>query len=316
LVARHPDTGRDLNIEMLPPSSTARVDLQTILATRRRHAEKRLDEMVGYVEGARCRHAAIARHFDQELPPCGDACDRCLGLEPAQAPARPARPTAEEIPDLGTVILQTVLALPFPVGRTGLVKVLAGAVDSVIKKDRCDLYGSLEGIPTSALQRAVDQLVEAGLLRRDPEDEYRRLFITPAGREALQEERLILANPYRPKPARSSSAADRSSTRSANRKSASVVQKLPASDAPLTEEERARFERLRAWRRMEAQRAQVSAFVVFSNSTLEALSRANPQSLSEMASVPGMGPRRIESYGRPLLALLNNSGVTGRTGGE
>jgi ATP-dependent DNA helicase RecQ len=305
LVARHPDTGRDMNIEMLPPPPGARADLEAILAQRRRHAERRLEEMVRYVEGAGCRHVAIARHFDQALVPCGDACDRCLGLQQAPATAPPSRPTADEIPDLGSVILETVLSLPFPVGRTGLVKVLAGAVDSVIKKDRCERYGALAGIPASALQRAVDRLVEDGLLHRDEDDEYRRLSVTSAGREALQEERLILANPYRPRPLRSSSAGDRPSPRPASRRSASGPQKLPASDAPLNEEEQARFERLRAWRRVEAQRAQVSAFVIFPNSTLEAISRANPRTLVEMESIPGMGPRRIESYGTALIQVLH-----------
>jgi ATP-dependent DNA helicase RecQ len=305
LVSRHPDTGRDMSIEMLPPPPTARADLETILTERQRHAEKRLDKMVAYVEGAGCRHVAIARHFDQQLAPCGDACDRCLGLEEKPAPSRPDRPTADDVPDLGSVILRAVTSLPFPMGRAGLVKVLAGAVDSVVKKERCELYGSLAGIPSSALQRAVDQLVEEGLLRRDAEDEFRRLFVTPAGREALQEGQMILENTYRPKPARLSSAGDRSPARVASRKPPTTFQKLPASDAPLTEEERDRFERLRAWRRMEAQRAQVSAFVIFPNSTLEAIARADPRTLAEMERIPGMGPRRIESYGTALIEVLH-----------
>jgi ATP-dependent DNA helicase RecQ len=311
LVARHPNAGRDMSIEMLPPASSARADLEAILVERHRHAERRLEKMVAYVEGAGCRHAAIARHFDQPLAPCGDACDRCAGSEEKPAPSRPARPTAEEVPDLGSVILRTVMALPFPLGRAGLVKVLAGAVDSVVKEDRCNLYGALAGIPASALQRAVDQLVEAGLLRRDAEDEFRRLFVTPAGREALQEGQMILANPYRPKPARAASTGDRASTRAAHRKPAMTLQKLPPSDAPLTEEERGRFERLRAWRRSEAQRAQVSAFVIFPNSTLEAISRANPRTLAEMERIPGMGPRRIESYGMALIEVLHAQPATG-----
>src|SRR5437870_691434 len=127
LVTRHPDAGRDMCIEMLAPPRTARADLEGILAERRRHAERRLEEMVAYVEGAGCRHVAIARHFDQKLSPCGAACDRCLGVEEEPAPAKATAPTADQVPDIGSVILRTVLALPFGMGRTGLVKVLAGA---------------------------------------------------------------------------------------------------------------------------------------------------------------------------------------------
>src|SRR5207247_9744555 len=64
-------------------------------------------------------------------------------------------------------------------------------------------------------------------------DEFRRLSVTPAGREALQDGQMILENLHRPKPARSSAApGDRSPSRSTNRKSITQVQKLPASDAP------------------------------------------------------------------------------------
>src|SRR5207245_8208351 len=167
-----------------------------------RHAALRLEEMAGYVEGSGCRHATIARHFGQALPACGGACDRCLGVEETAAPARPTAPTADQVPDLGSVILRTVLALPFGLGRTGLVKVLAGAVDSVVKADRCSLYGALKGFSQTSQGRAIDPLLEADLLRRHPDDEYRRLSVTAAGQEALQHGRVILANPHRAAPPR------------------------------------------------------------------------------------------------------------------
>src|SRR5439155_1979610 len=84
----------------------------------------------------------------------------------------------------------------------GLAKVLAGAIDSVVKADRCSLYGSLKGFSQTSLGRAIDQLLEADLLSRDPDDEYRRLSVTPAGQEALQNGGVILANPHRPAPPR------------------------------------------------------------------------------------------------------------------
>jgi RecQ family ATP-dependent DNA helicase len=305
LVARHPDTGRDMRIEMLPPPPTARADLQAILAERHRHAEARLEEMVGYAEGHDCRHVAIARHFDQPLDPCGDACDRCLGVEEEEAPARRVVPTTDQIPDLGSVILNTVLTLPFGLGRTGLVKVLAGAVDSVVKGDRCELYGSLAGFAQAALGRAVDQLVEAGLLYRDPEDEYRRITVTAAGREALQDESLILPNPHQPKlprPSRSPRPAREALVRTAAR--------VSVPEGPLTEDEDDRFERLRAWRRIEAGRVGLPPYVICHDTTLRALARASPQTLAELVTIPGMGPKRIESYGEAVLKVVRGEELT------
>ena len=298
LVTRHPDAGRDMCIEMLPPPRTARVDLEAILAARRRHAERRLEEMVAYVEGAGCRHVAIARHFDQELAPCGAACDRCLGVEEEPAPAKATAPTADQVPDIGGIILRTVLVLPFGMGRTGLVKVLAGAVDSVVKADRCSFYGALTGFSQSSLARAIDQLLEADLLSRDLDDEYRRLSVTPAGQEALENGRVILANPHRAAPPRPPRAVPSPAIQ--NPKS-----KIQNTDAPPTEGEDDRFEQLRAWRRIEAQRAQMPPYVICHDITLRAIARANPTTLDELALIPGMGQRRIESHGAAILELLN-----------
>jgi ATP-dependent DNA helicase RecQ len=302
LVARYPDSGRDMWIEMLPPPRTARADLEALLAERRRHAELRLEEMVGYAEGPDCRHVAIARHFGQRLEPCGTACDRCLGVEEEEAPARPTAPTSEEVPDMGSVILKTVLALPFGLGRAGLVKVLAGAVDSVVKKDRCELYGALTGFAQSALSRAIDRLVEEGLLSRDPNDEYRRLSVTPAGRAALESGQVILPNPNRPAPPRPARPTRPASSRPAPR--------AAVPEGPLTEDEDDRFEQLRAWRRIEADRAGLPPYVICHDTTLRAIARVNPSSLAELATIPGMGPRRIETHGEALLALLSGGGAS------
>jgi ATP-dependent DNA helicase RecQ len=290
--------GREMLVEMLPPPPGARVEMEAMLAERRRQAQARQELMIAYAEGTACRHVVIARHFDQPLLPCDTMCDRCRGTAEEAAPARPAAPTADQVPDLGRVILETVRALPFAMGRAGLVKVLAGAVDSVVKEDRCDRYGALAGCPRSALERYVDQILEAGLLSRDPEDEYRRLHLTPEGREALANGLEILPNPNHPKPPRPTRKKVPMPARSGER--IAVDPGVPFSD-----EEADRFERLRAWRRIEANRAGVPPYVIFKDDDLRAIARTCPQTLDELGRVPGVGPRRLESYGEALLALLN-----------
>src|SRR5262249_5865847 len=160
---------------------------EALLAERHRHAEERLAEIVAYAEGEECRHTRIAAHFGQRLDPCGDACDVCLGTVEEAAPVKAAGPTPEQVPDPGRALVGTRAALPFAMGRTGLVKAAAGAADSVVKADRCARYGVLEGVSASTLGRYVEQLVADGFLARDEADEYRRLSLTPRGREALEQ---------------------------------------------------------------------------------------------------------------------------------
>ena len=62
---------------------------------------------------------------------------------------------------------------------------------------------------------------------------------------------------------------------------------------------------LKKWR-LEAARAQsVPAFVILHDSTLDALCRHRPRSLAELLEVPGIGERKAERFGKPILDILN-----------
>jgi DNA helicase-2/ATP-dependent DNA helicase PcrA len=64
------------------------------------------------------------------------------------------------------------------------------------------------------------------------------------------------------------------------------------------------FRTLKAWRLERAKADEVPAYVVFHNSTLEEIAERSPRSLSELASVPGVGPAKLERYGEEVLAAL------------
>ncbi len=64
------------------------------------------------------------------------------------------------------------------------------------------------------------------------------------------------------------------------------------------------IEALRAWRLEQARSDGVPAYVVFDNKTMTAIAAAEPQTLSELAAVPGIGPSRLESYGDEILATV------------
>jgi DNA helicase II / ATP-dependent DNA helicase PcrA len=61
---------------------------------------------------------------------------------------------------------------------------------------------------------------------------------------------------------------------------------------------------LREWRLARARADEVPAFVVFSDRTLAELASRTPRTLAELASVPGIGPAKLERYGAELLARL------------
>ena len=67
------------------------------------------------------------------------------------------------------------------------------------------------------------------------------------------------------------------------------------------------FDALRQWRKEAALDADVPAFVVFTDATLTAIAEARPESLEQLAKLPGVGPSKLEKYGEAVLAVLVES---------
>ena len=64
---------------------------------------------------------------------------------------------------------------------------------------------------------------------------------------------------------------------------------------------------LREFRKRAARKRRWKAFMVFSNQVIAELEIRKPQTLEELADVPGLGPRRIERFGQDILDILSQS---------
>jgi ATP-dependent DNA helicase RecQ len=281
MLVRHPDDGGRMAIQMLTPPRGTREALQGLIELRDRQARLRLDKMVEYAASDSCRHALLVRHFGQSMAHCRSSCDNCLGTPVGAA----AAVTAEAIPDdISRTILETVPRLPFGLGRSGLAKVLHGSADAAIGADRCRAFGSLSGLTRTAVSRAIDALIGAGLLEIEPDDEYRRVRLTAEGAR-----RASAAQPVLPAP---TAAAPPRTTRARR-------------ERPRTGREGDRFEALRALRLKIARGEGIPAFMVFHDTVLAAIAQADPASESELLAVPGVGPAKSRRYGAAFLALLS-----------
>lgn len=61
---------------------------------------------------------------------------------------------------------------------------------------------------------------------------------------------------------------------------------------------------LRAWRLDTARALAVPAYVVFTDVTLTAMAEQLPGDVEELAQIPGVGPKKLETYGEAVLALV------------
>ena len=62
-------------------------------------------------------------------------------------------------------------------------------------------------------------------------------------------------------------------------------------------------DRLRAWRLETARTKKVPAYVILHDATIETISGIRPQTEAELASIPGIGPAKLEAYGDAILEL-------------
>ncbi|MQB00896.1 MAG: AAA family ATPase [Actinobacteria bacterium] len=64
---------------------------------------------------------------------------------------------------------------------------------------------------------------------------------------------------------------------------------------------------LKEWRLERAKKDAVPAFVIFHDTTLQAIAETAPKTPEELAELPGIGPTKLERYGSEILALTNRS---------
>jgi DNA helicase-2/ATP-dependent DNA helicase PcrA len=61
---------------------------------------------------------------------------------------------------------------------------------------------------------------------------------------------------------------------------------------------------LRAWRTARARADAVAPFIVFHDSTIEAIAARRPRSIAELRRVPGVGPMKLDRYGEEIIEVV------------
>lgn len=75
------------------------------------------------------------------------------------------------------------------------------------------------------------------------------------------------------------------------------------SDSLSNAEER-RFELLKLWRKDKANTLDLPTFCILSNKTLISIAKKNPKTLKELMSIHGIGPHKLEQFGKEILAYI------------
>jgi ATP-dependent DNA helicase RecQ len=235
------------------------------------HAYARLAQMMAYAEMRDCRHARIADYFGEEgaARRCS-ACDNCLAERP------PEQPVEVEAIKAG---LAAVARFSGRVGLANVAAVLGGRRTKLSAAqpwvEELPFHGALKTWSDGRIRQLLAELIRAGLAKQSS-GEYPVVELTPAGREAMTRG----MPPPLTLPALH-----------ANHASAELV------------------DRLRQWRMETARASGVPAFVVFHDSTLNAIAAAQPTSLVELLRVSGVGDSKLRKYGEEVLEVLRTPSV-------
>ena len=245
----------------------------------------KLDAMLALCEATDCRRVRLLAYFGEHAEPCGN-CDNCL-----------SPPKTID----GTVLAQKFLSCVYrctrasghPFGAQYLIDVLRGQANEKVTAnghESLPVFGVGSDLSLTQWRSVVRQLSIAGYIHIDAE-RFQTISLTEAARPVLKgEETVRLREPVEREP-RSRSRKRTSSTTS------TLERDLDAAG-------RACFDRLRSWRSQQARDSGVPAYVIFHDATLHEIAQRRPATLHALAAVPGVGEKKLETYGEAVLEVV------------
>ncbi|HRO11138.1 MAG TPA: RQC domain-containing protein, partial [Amaricoccus sp.] len=256
----------------------AQIDESPSPMERKQADHKRLNALLGLAEAQVCRRQTLLAYFGETLAePCGN-CDLCRD-----------RPETFDATEAARMAFSAMLRTGESFGTEHLVAILRGeATDKVRTRghDRLPTFGVGRARSKAEWQTIFRQLMGLDLVRPDPE-RHGALRLNEAARPLLRGEASLTL---------------RADT---VRRAAARPERAPL--AQVAEEDEGLLAALKAKRRALAEAAGVPAYVIFPDRTLIEMAGRRPQSLDEMAGIPGVGATKLERFGPTFLAVVTGS---------
>ncbi len=235
-----------------------------------------LIETASYAESAVCRRLSLLHYFGEDYHEenCGN-CDNCLN----------PKKKVEAKDDLCAVI-ETVLALRQRFKADHVVNVMRGRMTSDVhsyRHEELEVFGCAQALDERYLNAVIRQAVISRYLDRDIES-YGVLKVTPAGEEFLR-------HPV----------------------SFKIVE-----DTDFSEDEEPDGPKmggngavdpelcaiLKDLRRKVAKKHDLPPYVIFQDPSLDAMATSYPETIEELANIPGVGAGKAKRYGKEFVEVI------------
>ena len=254
-------------------------------AARERRIEEALAAVDRYARAAECRQQILCSYFTGtgDHPACG-LCDACAdpgAVAGAADRARDAARSTEVIRLLSGAQKQIVLDaaghLRRPVGKTNLARALRGSLAKELR--RLGLlalpeHGALRAVSEASVVAAIDDLVREGRLERRGKT-YPTVSLPGRAREPRTDR-----------------------TRRTRPESGRAARSHQSGVARALDNYSKRTARALGWK----------AYMVLQRRVIAAIDQERPTSLAALERVPGMGPSKIERFGREIIDIVRRHG--------
>ena len=244
----------------------------------KRRESQRLDALLAYCEATACRRLALLSYFGEEGgEPCGN-CDICLDPPKLIDGAREAQ-----------MLFSAILRTGQSFGAAHIIDVVRGADTEKVRAkghDQLPTWGVGAGRSVNWWRGLVRQAVAAGCIAVDIE-RYGALTLTAKGEAVMRGEAGFQMREID------------------DRKTGSKRAKRAAATAAAADEvDPDLLARLKGLRRDLAAERNVPAYVIFSDATLIDMAHLRPETLDQMGSVNGVGPKKLADFGDQFLAAV------------
>ncbi|MEY4536703.1 MAG: helicase RecQ [Pseudomonadota bacterium] len=254
----------------------------------------KLDALLALAENTDCRRGRLLTYFGESLNlnaegryMCGN-CDNCLNP-----------PNLWDGTDAARKLLSTIYRVQqhsgISFGAGHIMDILRGKKTEKVTQfghEAISTFGIGATLSETQLRSVLRQLIANGALNINAAA-FNTLQLNAASREVLKGETQVML--------RESEAA---SARGSKAKRSTVSATKTANAALDTAGER-RFASLKAWRAEVAREHNLPAYVIFHDATLIAIAERNPQELSDLDGISGIGAKKLLAYGEEVLRVVS-----------